>query len=72
MQCPQCQAAQSNVYDTKRLGDFVQRLRLCQACGHRWRSYEEADAAPVKRRKPRKKKTGGYVQLSLMEASNDA
>lgn len=52
MQCPKC-GGRSRVYATKPHGTQKQRYRQCTMCGHRFSTWEEAEARdlrPFKRR----------------------
>lgn len=50
MSCPECGGA-SKVTSTFRWpGDVTLRYRLCKVCGHKWKSMEELDNAPVRKR----------------------
>lgn len=51
MQCPDCGSVQTRVTSTFNHGVVMQRYRLCKLCGHRWKSWEEADKAPVRAKK---------------------
>ena len=40
MRCPDCQHEDSRVIDSRATADHVRRRRECQACGHRFTTYE--------------------------------
>lgn len=40
MRCPECQQPDSRVVDSRTAGDHVRRRRECQACSHRFTTYE--------------------------------
>jgi transcriptional repressor NrdR len=40
MRCPECQQPDSRVVDSRTAGDHVRRRRECQACAHRFTTYE--------------------------------
>lgn len=64
MQCPECGSGATRVTSTFNHGSVMQRYRLCKMCGHKWKSWEEADKAPV-----RAKKSGTGKGPGLFEAS---
>ncbi len=47
MRCPQCEARDSRVVDSRDLDDAatIRRRRECAACGHRFTTYERVEAA---------------------------
>ncbi len=47
MRCPQCDARDSRVVDSRDLDDAatIRRRRECAACGHRFTTYERVEAA---------------------------
>ncbi len=52
MQCPEC-GSLGRVSSTFDHGVTVLRYRRCPMCDHRWRTWEEKDPHPVKRRQPK-------------------
>lgn len=47
MRCPECQQPDSRVIDSRTAGDHVRRRRECQACGHRFTTYERHERPPL-------------------------
>lgn len=43
MNCPVCQHPDSKVVDTRSSGDGIRRRRACQACGHRFTTFERIE-----------------------------
>lgn len=43
MRCPACSSARLQVVDTREAADATRRRRGCQACGHRFTTYERRD-----------------------------
>jgi transcriptional repressor NrdR len=49
MRCPLCQHADTDVIDTRKLGDgeIVRRRRKCRACGRRFTTYERVETVSL-------------------------
>lgn len=49
MRCPRCAHASDRVVDSRLAdqGDAIRRRRVCEACGHRFTTYERMETAPV-------------------------
>jgi len=49
MRCPKCLHPEGRVVDTRLTtdGDAIRRRRLCEACGHRFTTYERMEVAPL-------------------------
>jgi transcriptional repressor NrdR len=47
MRCPRCEAAATRVIDSRDLenGSTIRRRRACEACGHRFTTYERSEGA---------------------------
>jgi transcriptional repressor NrdR len=47
MRCPRCEAAGTRVIDSRDLesGSTIRRRRACEACGHRFTTYERPEGA---------------------------
>jgi transcriptional repressor NrdR len=47
MRCPRCEAAATRVIDSRDLenGSTIRRRRACEACGHRFTTYERPEGA---------------------------
>ena len=47
MRCPKCEAAATRVIDSRDLenGSTIRRRRECEACGHRFTTYERPEGA---------------------------
>jgi transcriptional repressor NrdR len=43
MRCPECQHPDSRVVDSRAAGDSIRRRRECEACGHRFTTYERLE-----------------------------
>ena len=51
MRCPRCEE-RAYVDGTIDQGPVVLRYRYCPSCGHRWKTYEDREDAPVRKRRP--------------------
>lgn len=49
MRCPRCGDMSDKVVDTRVLphGDAIRRRRVCEACSHRYTTYERIEASPL-------------------------
>lgn len=49
MRCPRCAASSDRVVDSRVTpsGDAIRRRRACDACGHRFTTYERMEVAPL-------------------------
>lgn len=51
MNCPKCDS-RAHVTSTFNQGVVVLRYRRCTVCAHRWKTYEDRDDAPIRKRRP--------------------
>lgn len=64
MQCPNC-GGRGRVSATDDFGVTIRRYRRCPLCNHRWRTWEEKDALPVRA------KAGKKIAQDDLFAKND-
>ena len=58
MQCPKCKNEKQKVLYTRPFGEETFRKRQCQACGHKFVTYEKAEK---KNRKERSYENNPYL-----------
>lgn len=46
MKCPKCEEERFRVLDTRTYDTGYTRMRICLACGHRFRTWENIDDEP--------------------------
>ncbi len=73
MRCPRCEATGTRVIDSRDLegGTTIRRRRECEACAHRFTTYERPEGARlavVKRDGPREDFDRGKLQAGLLKA----
>jgi transcriptional repressor NrdR len=73
MRCPRCEATGTRVIDSRDLenGSTIRRRRECEACGHRFTTYERPEGARlivVKRDGSREEFERGKLRAGLLKA----
>ena len=47
MKCPYCSGQESNVTDSRDVGDAIHRRRRCKVCGRKFSTYERVETAQL-------------------------
>ena len=73
MRCPRCEASGTRVIDSRDLenGSTIRRRRACEACGHRFTTYERPEGARlvvIKRDGSREEFVREKVRVGLLKA----
>lgn len=47
MKCPKCHSENSKVVDSRQSDEAIRRRRVCEACGHRFTTFERIESVPL-------------------------